>query len=61
MKKFGRFALIICLCVLALALVLSIANPRVLEAMTEGVKAFGTGIGNFFEKLAEGFRVAFAE
>jgi hypothetical protein len=59
MKKQVHFALVVCLVVLAVAIVLGIAYPDVGQALVERTQAFGQRLGDFFDHVAEDFRNAF--
>lgn len=59
MKRMGPFALVVCLLVLALAVVLGVAYPSIQQEMIDFFGVLWDGILDFFEKLIGGLRAAF--
>ena len=59
MKKFGAFALVVCLLVLAIAVVLGVTYPGMQEGQLSFLGNIGKGIATFFEHVWEGLVAAF--
>ncbi len=59
MQKQVKFALIVCLVVLAVAAVLSLTYPEVQKSLSEASNNAGERMGEFFEGVGEAFRRAF--
>lgn len=59
MKKSVKFALVICLVVLALVIALSLAYPSVQETMSGKYETFGEFLGGLWEKIVAWFQHRF--
>jgi len=59
MNKYGKFALVVCLLVIAVAAVLSVTYPELQQRFAEFFREVGARIGNFFRLFTEPFKQAF--
>ena len=59
MKKSGKFALVICLIALALAIALSLAYPSVQESMSGKYESFGGFLGGLWDGIVAWFNHTF--
>ena len=61
MKNYATFALVVCLTVLAIALVLGITRPEILDAIVDFLRKLFDSILHFISNVADGLRIVFGQ